>query len=227
MRILLLLLSVFLSLAPAKAQDEPEYRLEIGLGAGLVNYEGDFNGNIFGNLQPIGGIVARYVMNPYLDFKWTVSYGKLKGSSADVQTYYTDHADAPYTFNHSLWDTRVVYEYNFWPYGTGHDYRGSKRLTPFVFGGIGATYVTGGSAGNVFTANIPIGVGVKYKLAERLNVGLEWAIHFSLSDELDGVKDPYGIESTGIFKNTDCYSALMLTLTYSFRPRCITCNKDE
>ncbi|MDD6865956.1 MAG: porin family protein, partial [Prevotella sp.] len=39
-------------------------------------------------------------------------------------------------------------------------------------------------------------------------------------------KDPYGIKSSGLFKNTDCYSVLQLSLTYSFMPKCVTCNKD-
>lgn len=51
-------------------------------------------------------------------------------------------------------------------------------------------------------------------------------MHFSLSDKLDGVADPYGIESSGLFKNTDCYSALLVTLSYSFSAKCRTCNKD-
>lgn len=80
----------------------------------------------------------------------------------------------------------------------------------------------------MFTANVPIGLGIKYKVAPRLNVGLEWAIHFSLSDNLDGATDPYNIPSSGLFKNTDCYSALQLSLTYSFMPKCRTChNADE
>ena len=74
---------------------------------------------------------------------------------------------------------------------------------------------------------LPLGVGVKYKLGKRVNLGLEWAVHFSLSDELDGVKDPYMIKSSGLFKNTDCYSALQLTLTYSFMQKCRTCNSDK
>lgn len=68
---------------------------------------------------------------------------------------------------------------------------------------------------------------MKYKIGPRLNLGLEWAVHFSLSDKLDGAEDPYGVKSSGLFKNTDCYSALKLTLTYSFMPKCITCNKDD
>lgn len=227
MRKLFFSLLAFLTVAPLYAQDETEYRMEIGVGAGVVSYEGDFNGSIVSNMQPAGAIVARYVFNPYMGLKLSAGYGKLKGSSADVETYLPDYteADAPYEFSHSLWDASLVYEYNFWPYGTGRDYRGSKRLTPFVFAGLGATIVTGGEQ-NVFTANVPLGLGVKYKIGERLNLGVEWAMHFSLSDKLDGVEDPYGVKSTGIFKNTDCYSALMLTLTYSFSPKCANCNKD-
>lgn len=71
-----------------------------------------------------------------------------------------------------------------------------------------------------------MGLGLKYKIGERLNLGVEWAMHFSLSDKLDGVEDPYGVKSTGIFKNTDCYSTLTLSLTYSFSPKCANCNKD-
>ena len=63
---------------------------------------------------------------------------------------------------------------------------------------------------------------------ERLNLGVEWGIHFSMSDLLDGRKDPYHVESSGMFKNTDCYSALQVTLTYSFMAKCKVChNEDE
>ena len=69
---------------------------------------------------------------------------------------------------------------------------------------------------------------MKYKIADRMNLGVEWGVHFTLSDEIDGVKDPYYIESSGLFKNTDCYSALRVTLTYSFMAKCRTChNADE
>lgn len=211
--------------AHAGAQEDLEYRMEIGAGLGMVSYEGDFNGNILKDMQPMASVIMRQDINPWMALRLSASYGKLKGSSADVDTYYPDYATDVYTFDNTLIDVSATYEYNFWPYGTGHDYRGAKRVTPYIFIGLGATCVTGG--GNTkATANMPLGLGVKYKLAERLNVGVEWAIHFSLSDELDGVKDPYGVQSSGIFKNTDCYSGLQLTLTYSFSPKCRTCNKD-
>ena len=227
MRKLLLMLMVLLPAARMSAQDDPQYRMEIGAGVGMLSYEGDFNGNVLKNMQPMFSALWRYNFDPYKDLRLSATYGKLKGSSKDVDTYYPDYATEEYSFNRNLLDVSLVFEYNFWPYGTGRDYRGAKRLTPYIYGGIGATSASGGGSKSVFTTNVPIGLGVKYKLNERMNLGLDWGIHFSLSDELDGVKDPYQVKSSGMFKNTDCYSMLQLTLTYSFKAKCRTCNKEE
>ena len=224
MREALILLMMLLPVA-ANAQGDVEYRMEVGAGLGLVAYEGDFNGNVLKNQQPMASVLLRRIINPYHGFRLAASIGTLKGSSKDEESWYPDTQTETVDFNNSLIDAGLRFEYNFWPYGTRRDYRGAKRLTPFIFGGVGATYVSGGPK-NVFTANVPMGVGVKYKLADRLNLGVEWGIHFSLSDELDGVKDPYYVKSSGPFKNTDCYSALLVTLTYSFKARCVTCWKE-
>lgn len=211
----------------ATAQDDPEYRMEIGVGAGLGGYLGDFNGSLAKNMQPMASAVARYVLSPYMAVKMNVGYLKMKGKSTGSTSYYPDYAAAPYSFSNTLVDVGLMYEYNFWPYGTGRDYRGAKRLTPFVAGGLGLTFV-GSKPSSTFTANLPIGVGVKYKVGARINVGVEWIMHFAMSDKLDGVKDPYTIPSSGAFKNTDCYQALQVTLTYSFLAKCRTChNADE
>ena len=74
---------------------------------------------------------------------------------------------------------------------------------------------------------LPIGAGVKYKLGNRLNLIAEWTMHFTGCDKLDGIKDPYGIKSSGIFKNTDCYSGLRVSLTYDLWAKCKTCNNDR
>ena len=226
MRTLIIATLCMLATLGANAQDEYEYKMEIGVGAGMTSYEGDFNGSIVKNMQPSASFILRRVLNPYMALKLDFTYAKLKGSSADVETWYPELADNPIEFSNPVMDLGLTYEYNFWPYGTGREYRGAKRLTPFVFLGIGATYAKAGDE-SVFTANVPIGLGVKYKIGKRLNLGLEWGMHFSLSDKLDGVEDPYTIESSGLFKNTDCYSMLKLTLTYSFMAKCKICNKDD
>ena len=188
------LLLTLLLLAPlaANAQDEYEYKMEIGVGAGVVSYQGDFNGSIVKNMQPPASLLVRRVFNPYMGVKLDFSYGKLKGSSADVKTWYPELHDNPVEFSNTMMDLGLTFEYNFWPYGTGREYRGAKRLTPFVFMCIGATYDVAGDE-SVFTATVPVGVGVKYKIVRRLNLGLEWAVHFSLSDKLAGGENPYGL----------------------------------
>ncbi len=200
-----------------------------------MSYEGDFNGSVLKNMQPSAALVLRRLLNPRMGFKFQLDYGKMKGSSADIKTAYPEYSTAQYqpagaevyNFSNTLIDLKSTYEYNFWPYGTGREYRGAKRITPFVFVGLGLTYVTGGG-NNVFTANLPMGVGVKYKIGDRLNLNVDWTMHFTMSDKLDGVVDPYLVKSSGIFKNRDCYSALMVSLTYSFKEKCRTChNQDE
>ena len=53
LRNFLLLLCLLFQMQWARAQDDPQYRMEIGAGVGMVAYEGDLNGNIFANQQPM------------------------------------------------------------------------------------------------------------------------------------------------------------------------------
>lgn len=213
------------STTTAEAQDDPLYKREIGIGVGMTNYLGDFNGSLTKGMKPQVNLVFRHNFSPYSGLKIDASYCKIEGSSANSTSYYPEYADAPYTFSRNLMDLNVSYEYNFWPYGTGRDYRGAVRCTPYISLGLGATLATG-EGESTATANLPLGFGVKYKATRRLNIALEWTFHPSASDKLDGAEAPLGIESTGIFKNTDCYSSLRLMLTYSFSQKCKTCNKD-
>lgn len=206
------------------AQTDPEYKLELGGGIGMASYQGDFNSSLFKNPQPMFTVLAKYRFDPRRALALNVSYGQLKGSSKDAKTYYPLTTD--YDFKSNVADVGLRFEYNFWPFGTGFEYRGAKRLTPYVAIGLDMTIAKadGKSATGV---NMPIGVGVKYKLGDRLNLAAEWAMHFTSSDELDGIKDPYGIASSGLFKNTDCYSHLRLTLSYDIWAKCRTCHNDR
>ena len=218
---LVCLLSVLLGV---RAQDDPEYHMEVGAGLGLVSYEGDFNSSLTRNMQPMVALVAKYRYNPRMALGANISFGKLKGSSTDVATWYPDMGE-PYSFNSQLIDVTLRYEYNFWAYGTGREYYGARRVAPFIALGLGITHTN--ATHGVFAASLPLGVGVKVKLGERLNLTAEWSMHFTGSDELDGKSDPYGIKSSGLFKNTDCFSALQVALTYDIWAKCKTCNNDR
>lgn len=79
-----------LPLQVMRAQDDYQYRLEIGAGVGLVAYEGDLNGNILAHQQPMAAIVGRYNFDPYKDLRFNLGLGKLKGSNDKVKTDYPD-----------------------------------------------------------------------------------------------------------------------------------------
>ena len=224
---MLALITYHLSLITSQAQDDPEYRMEIGGGIGVMTYLGDFNGSLLNGMQPTLGAVAKYKLNPRMDWVLNIGYGKLKGKSEDANTWYPDLEESPITFSTSVVDVNVRFEYNFWPFGTGREYLGARPLTPFIAIGAGLVLAkpdTGDQAGGL---QLPIGAGVKYKLKDRLNLTAEWMMHFTGTDKLDGVEDPYGIKSTGMFKNTDCFSELRLTLTYDIWARCKTCHNDR
>ena len=206
-----------------QAQDEPEYRLEIGAGAGTVGYLGDYNASLFGELQPMGVVMAKYKANPHMAVALSAGFGKLQGSSAKAETWYPE--GERYEFSKSLIDVGLRFEYNFWAYGTGREYRGARKLAPFITLGLGSAIH--GDPEKGLAVNLPIGAGVKYKLAERVNLTAEWRVHFTLSDLLDGKEDPYGIKSSGLFKNTDGYSVLQLAVTYDLWAKCKTCHNDR
>ena len=209
-----------------RAQDEPEYRLELGAGAGLATYVGDLNDNLLKSMQPLGEIVVKYKANPRMAWSASLGFGQLKGSSAGDKTWYPDN-DETLEFKSSLTDFTVRFEYNFWPFGNGQEYRGTKPITPFVTMGLGLSFAKPQDKATATGLQWPVGVGVKYKLDKRWNLAAEWVMHFTGSDQLDGVADPYGIPSNGLFKNTDCYSTLAVTVTYDLWAKCKTCHNDR
>jgi hypothetical protein len=181
----------------------------------------------------MGELVAKYKPNPRMAWGASIGYGQLKGASGTADTWYPDIASQPVDFKTSLVDVVIRYEYNFWPFGTGREYHGAKRLTPFLSMGLGLTFAKCSvtqdgvqSKKSASAGQMPFGIGVKYKAADRLNLAVEWAIHFTGSDRLDGIGDPYGIKSSGLFKNTDCYSTFAVTLTYDLWAKCKTCHNE-
>ena len=119
-------------------------------------------------------------------------------------------------------------EFNFFPYSDKFAYAGAKRITPYVFLGLGITYGTGNEA--FFGPNIPLGVGVKYKIKNRINLGCEISFRKLFGDKFDVTNgdnaildNPYQI-SGSILKNIDWYSFLLLSVTWDFGPRNRPCN---
>lgn len=221
---------LLLAATTAWAQDDVDYNFEIGVTAGTSFYNGDLNHKFYRQTGFAGGATGRWLINPYMAVKGTLAYNGIKGSTDNVNDFFPSDPNSTtvtsekrkYSFSDGVIDLSITYEYNFWPFGMHNGYQGRKRITPYAQIGIGGAY---GMAGKAFTMQVPVGMGVKYKLKPRLNVGLDFLYHFTMSDNLDGIKYPYGISSSG-FKNKDHYCTTMLFITYEFSPKCVQCNKD-
>ena len=66
MKCIVINLLLFLAATPLLAQSDPEYKMEIGAGVGMMGYLGDFNESLLKDLQPMGTVLARYNLSPYM-----------------------------------------------------------------------------------------------------------------------------------------------------------------
>ena len=214
---------IMLMIATLMAAQAQEYRIEVGGAIGMSGYLGDANNaNLLKKPGYVAGGLFRYIINSRMALKANLLTAKISGNSANLANTYPDAQT--YAFSSQLYDLGAQFEFNFLNYGIGSKYLKLKRISPYLTLGVGATLATGD--GDAFTLNVPMGVGVKYKLGERLNIGLEFTMRKAFSDKLDGLKDLNGITS-GFAKNTDWYSFTMISITYEFSKRCRTCHYVE
>ena len=219
--------ALIVCLAASVRADNLEYRYEVGVMVGGSSYYGDANySSPMKNMNLMGGIVGRYNINPRMAVKGSLAVAGISGSTADFDNRFPG---GDVDFTRTVYDLCAQFECHFLAYGDGSGYKRTHRLSPYIFAGAGLTFAPE-PADNVFTMNLPVGVGVKYKIAPRINLGCELSFRFTLSDDLDVTKetapilnDPYGIKSKG-FKNKDSYSFLSLSVTYDLSPKYRKCN---
>ena len=216
--LMLLFVSVFLGV---QAQ---EYKYEIGGMAGGAFYMGDANKNaFFKGLNPALGGVFRYNVNFRWAIKGNLMWGRVSGSTEGLENVFPNQAQI--AFNANVIELGGQGEFNFFPYSDKFTYAGAKRFSPYVLLGIGMT-VAPGNGSTMASLNIPLGVGVKYKIKNRINLGCEFSFRKLFADNLEGnaaLDDPYGIKSS-FLKNRDWYSFLLLSVTWDFGPRNRPCN---
>lgn len=222
----------------AQEQDELEYRMELGVGVGTCFYLGDVNKTPFSDLSAMGGVVLRRIFNPRMCVKGNVALGHIRGSSGGYFLPNDPNSGTPeggtpctVSFSRNVIDVGAQFEMNFWAYGMSRGYKENSRITPYALAGMGITVGMGGGGSTCGALNLPVGVGVKYKVRPRLNLGLEWTMRFTTSDNLDDtgagttLMHPYGVKSVGL-KNKDCYSFLMMSVTYDLSPKYRKCNNE-
>ena len=85
---LVLLMAVLACLNGSRAQDDVDYRYEIGAALGGSFYRGQLNHKFFGQPGVAGGVVGRWNINPYMAVKAMLDYASVKGSTTNVDDSY-------------------------------------------------------------------------------------------------------------------------------------------
>ena len=211
---------------PAVGQDDG-YLVELGLGGGGSFYMGDANGRLYSNTNGVFSIIGRYNVNSRFSLKANLAAAGISGSTENA---YGVLPGDELRFSRTLYDLGAQIEWGFCGYGT-EDWNDRHRLAPYGLLGLGVTFAPK-PARNDFAANFPVGLGIRYKLSERVNLGLEWTMRFSTSDRLDvthtegtSLQDPFLIKGKGI-KNKDSYSFTMLYVTFDVFKRPCHCNDE-
>ena len=201
-----------------------QYKYEVGPLLGMSGYLGDVNnGNVFAHPGITGGAMFRYAHNSRWAFKANLSYASISGNSKDIDMKFPEEQE--FSFSSNLIDLGLTAEFNFLNYGRGPAYKKYKPISPYMVAGVGFVFaICNGHNQASFT--IPLGIGVKYKYKERMNLGLEFTMRKEFSDRIDGLSDLFGIKHS-FAKNTDWYSFVTLTATSEFGKRCIKCNYIE
>lgn len=212
-----------LSLSATFAQD---YKYEIGGGLGTAFYMGDANKSTpFKNMNIAGEAIFRYNRSFRWAYKGNLVVGGVSGDTKNSGNKF------PYDMNTSFSRTFVELggqvEYNFFNYSDKYAFLGTKRFSPYILAGVGVTMGTGDKT--FFGLNIPLGVGIKYKWKERINLGFEFSVRKLFGDDFDdtgsdglSLDDPYKIKSSFI-KNKDWYCLTMFTITWDFGLRTQDC----
>ncbi len=210
----------------AVAQDDG-YLMELGLGGGGSFYMGDANNRLYRDTNGMFSFMARYNVNSRFALKGSLSAAGITGSSKNA---FGVIPGDEIRFSRTVYDFGVQVEWGFCGYGL-QDWNDCHRLAPYGLLGIGMTFAPE-PVSNDFAANFPIGLGVKYKLSERVNIGLEWTMRFTTSDRLDvtqtydtSLENPFLIKGKGI-KNKDSYSFTMLYVTFDVFRRPCNCNDE-
>jgi len=222
-----LIMLICLTCTTAVAQ---EYKYEIGGMAGLSMYMGDANQSaLLQGFNPAAGVVFRRNYNFRWALKTDLMMGRITGDTKNTENVFPNNGQA--SFSRSFFRLGGQVEFNFLPYSDKFAYLNTSKLAPYLLTGLGVT-VAPGKNQTFASVNLPLGLGIKYKIRNRINLGVEYSVNKLFSDSFDApdkegfnLDNPYKIQS-GSFKNKDWYNTLLFSVTWDFGPNDRKCTNE-
>ncbi|MFT5765866.1 MAG: hypothetical protein ACI8X3_003304 [Saprospiraceae bacterium] len=204
---------------------------EAGLMFGASAYQGDISPETVnlstGKAHPSLGLFFRYNVNKYLTAKANFSYGRVSGNDAAAGD--EGRKARNLSFQTNIYEFGITGELNLFGFEPGGL---QNRYSPYLFGGIAVFHFnpetnydgelvelqplgTEGQGMEGFDQPykltqiaIPMGVGMKFAVSERLNIGAEIGFRKTFTDYLDDVSGTYVAYSELLRENGELAAAL-------------------
>ena len=187
---------------------------EFGIGIGAAHYFGDLNTRAHLNRpKPAAGIFFRKNFGNYIALRIAGNYARL-GYSDKYNTNNEYQYRRNLSFNTNVWELGLQGDFNFYRFMPGepdfsftpyvtigasifnydpYAYLNNEKyyLRPLGTEGQGSSQYPDRKPYSSMAVAIPFGVGVKYALNERINIGFEVVHRFTNTDYLDDVSETY------------------------------------
>lgn len=212
-------------LTTALAQEEP--RVELGLRAGIIGYQGDLQSEVLTDYgtRAVFGAFVRHAFAEKFAVRGTFEAGTLAASDLDSPLE-SGRFERGLSFEAPLFSLEVVGEWL--PFRRQRDAglgSGYTRFNPYGFVGVGYThaeaevsvagvidsedYPEQGDVSDFFA--IPVGGGLRYDFPVGLAVGVEGTVRTVISDKLDGITSQTVSSTTD-----DYYWTSVVWVSYAF-----------
>ncbi|MFK7050080.1 hypothetical protein FLACOL_00953 [Flavobacterium columnare] len=195
---------------------------EIGVLGGGSNYIGDIGSTYFiSPKDPAFGLI--YKWNKSKRHAWRFSAMSSTISGNDFNSDNIARKERNYSFQNKITELSAGLEFNFFDFNL---HENGFIITPYIHSGLNYFNYqnlyfknnTAISKQNSWAFSIPMTVGIKMKLTNKIILGLETRFNYSFIDDLDGssAKDNALHLSFGNTNSNDWYNFTGATLTYTF-----------
>ena len=208
-------------------------RYEFGLAAGISVYQGDLTPHLLGSFETMRlaiNLHAAKVLSRFFIARVNFTYGGLRGDDG-IYDYPEYRKQRNFNFQSPVRELSVLLLYN--PLGKNYS---SKGFSPYLFAGAGLSLLTNKRDHSAFNYAyfgdgsdlperiamddahfpprlipvVPVGVGIRYNLSERIAVNAESSYRFLNTDYLDGfslaanpaLNDHYHTTTVGLIYRT-------------------------
>lgn len=187
-----ILLAIALSVSTRVFAQHP---WEVGGKGGYAFYLGDYNRTFFRPYGMGGGVYARY--------NWNAHFAtKVQALVIDIKK----------PISNTVVDVDAQQEFNFFPFGQMNSLLWSRRFSPYISLGMGVNTFQDRRKSTLFAFNMPFSFGLKVKLKDRINLGLEWTMHKLFTDDFDGSNNPYDYQKRSPWMGKDWFSLCAINL---------------